>query len=47
MLAAGLNLDNIADYLAAMASCILIGSSIIKPELVKAGSWQSITDLAR
>jgi len=47
MLAGGLNLDNMADYLSARASCILIGSSIIKPELVKAGAWQSITDLAR
>ncbi len=47
MLAGGLNLDNMADYLSARASCILIGSSIIRPELVKAGAWQSITDLAR
>jgi 2-dehydro-3-deoxyphosphogluconate aldolase/(4S)-4-hydroxy-2-oxoglutarate aldolase len=47
MLAGGLNLDNMADYLSARASCILIGSSIIKPELVKTGAWQSITDLAR
>jgi 2-dehydro-3-deoxyphosphogluconate aldolase/(4S)-4-hydroxy-2-oxoglutarate aldolase len=47
MLAGGLNLDNMADYLSARASCILIGSSIIKPELVKTGAWQLITDLAR
>ena len=47
MLAGGLNLDNMAAYLSARASCILIGSSIIKTELVKTGAWQSITDLAR
>ena len=47
MLAGGLNLDNMADYLSARATCILIGSSIIKPELVGTGAWQSITDLAR
>jgi 2-dehydro-3-deoxyphosphogluconate aldolase/(4S)-4-hydroxy-2-oxoglutarate aldolase len=47
MAAGGLNLDNISDYLSARPSCILIGSSIIKPELVKAGEWQSITELAK
>jgi 2-dehydro-3-deoxyphosphogluconate aldolase / (4S)-4-hydroxy-2-oxoglutarate aldolase len=46
MLAGGMNLDNIGDYLKAGASCILIGSSIIRPELVKAGDWKSIADLA-
>lgn len=47
MLAGGVNLDNIADYLKAGASCILIGSSIIRQEFVKAGDWQAIADLAR
>jgi 2-keto-3-deoxy-6-phosphogluconate aldolase len=47
MLAGGVNLNNISDYLAVKASCILIGSSIIRPELVKTGDWQAITDLAR
>jgi 2-dehydro-3-deoxyphosphogluconate aldolase/(4S)-4-hydroxy-2-oxoglutarate aldolase len=46
MLAGGVNLDNLSDYLAAGASCILIGSSIIRPEFVRAGQWQSIADLA-
>jgi 2-dehydro-3-deoxyphosphogluconate aldolase/(4S)-4-hydroxy-2-oxoglutarate aldolase len=47
MLAGGMNLDNITDYLAAKASCILIGSSIIKPELVQAGDWRAIQERAR
>ena len=46
MLAGGVNLDNIHDYLSARASCILVGSSIIKRELVKAGDWKAISDLA-
>lgn len=47
MLAGGVNLDNISDYLKVRASCILVGSSIIRPELVQAGDWQGITGLAR
>lgn len=47
MLAGGVNLDNISDYLKVRASCILVGSSIIRPELIKAGDWQGITSLAR
>jgi 2-dehydro-3-deoxyphosphogluconate aldolase/(4S)-4-hydroxy-2-oxoglutarate aldolase len=47
MLAGGVNLDNLSDYLAAGASCILIGSAIIKPEFVQRGQWQSIADLAK
>ena len=46
MLAGGVNLDNIGDYLSARASCILVGSSIIKREFVKSGNWQAISDLA-
>ena len=46
MLAGGVNLDNIHDYLSARASCILVGSSIIKRELVKAGDWKAISDHA-
>ena len=47
MLAGGVNLDNLSDYLAAGASCILIGSAIIKREFVQIGQWQSIADLAK
>ena len=47
MLAGGVNLDNLADYLASGASCILIGSAIIKREFVQSGQWQSIADLSK
>ena len=47
MLAGGVDLDNLSDYLAAGASCILIGSAIINREFVKTGQWQSIADLAK
>jgi len=47
MLAGGVNLDNLSDYLAAGATCILIGSAIIKREFVQIGQWQSIADLAK
>jgi 2-dehydro-3-deoxyphosphogluconate aldolase/(4S)-4-hydroxy-2-oxoglutarate aldolase len=46
MLAGGVNLDNIHDYMSARASCILVGSSIIKRELVKMGDWKAISDHA-
>jgi 2-keto-3-deoxy-6-phosphogluconate aldolase len=47
MLSGGVTLDNISQYIAADASCILVGSSIIKRELVMAEDWSSITELAR
>lgn len=37
MLASGVNLDNIREYLSARVSCILVGSSVIKREYAKAG----------
>ncbi len=46
MLAGGVNPDNMADYISARASCILVGSSIIKRDLVKAGDWQGIASIA-
>jgi 2-dehydro-3-deoxyphosphogluconate aldolase/(4S)-4-hydroxy-2-oxoglutarate aldolase len=46
MLSGGVTLDNISQYIAADASCILVGSSIIKRELVMAEDWSSITELA-
>jgi len=46
MLSGGVTMDNISQYIAADASCILVGSSIIKRELVMAEDWSSITELA-
>ena len=47
MLSGGVTLNNISQYIAADASCILVGSSIIKRELVMAEDWSSIAELAR
>ncbi|MBI5204088.1 MAG: bifunctional 4-hydroxy-2-oxoglutarate aldolase/2-dehydro-3-deoxy-phosphogluconate aldolase [Nitrospirae bacterium] len=47
MLAGGLNLDNIPEYLAVRPSCVLVGSSIIKRELVMAEDWTGITAIAK
>jgi 2-dehydro-3-deoxyphosphogluconate aldolase/(4S)-4-hydroxy-2-oxoglutarate aldolase len=38
----GVTLDNFADYLAARVSGIIVGSAIVRPELVKLGDWQGI-----
>lgn len=46
MLSGGVTLDNISEYLAADASCILVGSAIIKREFVLAEDWPSISGLA-
>lgn len=46
MLSGGVTLNNISQYIAADASCILVGSSIIKREFVMAEDWSSITELA-
>jgi 2-dehydro-3-deoxyphosphogluconate aldolase/(4S)-4-hydroxy-2-oxoglutarate aldolase len=47
MLCGGATLENISAYLAADAAAILIGSAIIRRELVEAKDWGSITGLAR
>ena len=47
MLAGGMNMDNIPEYLAARPLCILAGSSIIKRELVMAEDWAGITAIAK
>ncbi len=47
MLSGGVTLDNISTYLKANASCILVGSAIIKKELLMAGDWPSITNISR
>ena len=47
MLCGGATLDNISKYLAADAAGILIGTAIIRRELVAARDWKSIAGLAR
>jgi 2-dehydro-3-deoxyphosphogluconate aldolase/(4S)-4-hydroxy-2-oxoglutarate aldolase len=46
MLCGGVTMDNISEYLTADAAGILVGSAIIRHELVSAGDWGSITDLS-
>ncbi len=46
MLCGGVNLDNLEGYLSARAVGILVGSSILRKDLVKAGDWEAITGLA-
>lgn len=47
MLCGGANLENVSQYLAAGAAGILIGSAIIRRELVATKDWNSIAGLAR
>lgn len=47
MLCGGATLDNVSKYLAADAAGILIGSAIIRRELVATKDWNSMTGLAR
>jgi 2-dehydro-3-deoxyphosphogluconate aldolase/(4S)-4-hydroxy-2-oxoglutarate aldolase len=47
MLSGGVNLNNISEYLSAKASCILVGSSILKKEFVAEENWDAISGLAR
>lgn len=42
----GVTLDNLADYLAAGVSGVITGSAIIRPDLVRAGDWKGIEELA-
>jgi 2-dehydro-3-deoxyphosphogluconate aldolase/(4S)-4-hydroxy-2-oxoglutarate aldolase len=42
----GVTLENFKEYLAARVSGIIVGSAIIRRELVEAGNWQGITELA-
>jgi len=46
MLCGGATLDNISSYLAANATAILIGTAIVRRDLVAAGDWNSIAGLA-
>lgn len=47
MLCGGVKLDNIAGYLAARANAILVGSAIIRRDLIASSDWSSITEIAR
>lgn len=47
MLCGGATLDNISQYLEARAAGILVGSSILKRELLAAKDWPSITGLSK
>ncbi len=47
MLCGGMNLDNMHGYLRARATAVLVGSSIIRRDLVAASDWPSITAIAR
>ena len=46
MLCGGCNLENVSKYLAAEAAGILIGTAILKRELVAAKDWNAIAGLA-
>lgn len=47
MLSGGVNLNNISEYLSAKASCILIGSSILKRAFIDEEKWNEISVLAK
>jgi 2-dehydro-3-deoxyphosphogluconate aldolase/(4S)-4-hydroxy-2-oxoglutarate aldolase len=47
MLCGGVNFENFEMYLEARSSGILIGTSVLRRELVAAEDWASITELAR
>jgi 2-dehydro-3-deoxyphosphogluconate aldolase/(4S)-4-hydroxy-2-oxoglutarate aldolase len=47
MLYGGANLENVSKYLAADAAGILIGTAIIKRDLVAARDWNAIAGLAK
>lgn len=46
LLCGGVTLDNIGRYLAAKAGGVLVGSAIIKRDLVASGDWASIEEIA-
>ncbi len=46
MLCGGVKLDNISGYLEAQAAGILVGSAIIRRDLIAASDWPSITEIA-
>lgn len=47
MLCGGVKLDNIAVYLSARAAGILVGSAILRRDLIEASDWPSISAIAK
>lgn len=43
----GVTLENVTEYLAAGVSGVIVGSALVKGELVRARDWQAIEGLAR
>jgi len=43
----GVSLDTAKDWLDAGAVCLGVGSALVKKDLIKAGDWDALTDLAR
>lgn len=43
----GVTLENMTEYLSAGVTGVIVGSAIIRRELVKAGDWQAMEELAR
>ncbi|GAB4388508.1 MAG: bifunctional 4-hydroxy-2-oxoglutarate aldolase/2-dehydro-3-deoxy-phosphogluconate aldolase [Thermodesulfovibrionales bacterium] len=42
----GVTLENLAEYLAAGVAGVITGSAIIRPDLVRAGDWKGVEELA-
>ena len=47
MISGGLNLSNISEYLEARASCILVGSAILKKEFLMTEDWASVAEISK
>jgi len=47
MLCGGVKLDNISGYLSARAAGILVGSAILRRDLIESSDWPSISAIAR
>jgi len=43
----GVNLENVADFLRAGASCVGVGGSLVRKDLIEGKEWEELTDLAR
>ncbi|MCX7729857.1 MAG: bifunctional 4-hydroxy-2-oxoglutarate aldolase/2-dehydro-3-deoxy-phosphogluconate aldolase [Candidatus Caldatribacterium sp.] len=43
----GVNLDNISEFLRAGASCVGVGGSLVRKDLIEGKKWDELRDLAR
>ncbi|MBC7217854.1 MAG: bifunctional 4-hydroxy-2-oxoglutarate aldolase/2-dehydro-3-deoxy-phosphogluconate aldolase [Candidatus Caldatribacterium sp.] len=43
----GVNLENIADFLKAGASCVGVGGSLVRKDLIEGKKWEELANLAR